>query len=483
MSKTAKRLGPQDMMFLYGETPSTMMHVGALMPFTPPPDAPPDFLRQLVDASKANEVVAPWNVKLSQPWLLYSPTQSWVLDEKFDLDYHVRRSALASPGDERELGILVSRLHSHALDLSRPPWEMHFIEGLEGGRFAIYIKIHHSLVDGYTGQKMLSRSMSTDPHDTEHPLFFNIKIPTRAPKAADPTRGGFAGNVVAGIGSVVNGVGGLFGTAADAGRSAVDLTKALINTELRSDNEYKNLTSSFEAPHCILNNRIGRNRRFATQQYELQRLKSIGRKHDATINDVSLAIIGGGLRGFLDELGELPDKTLVAFLPVNVRPKDDEGGGNAVGAMLAPMGTDIADPVARLEAITTATRTAKAELRKMGKNAIIAYGTALLVPSAVQIASAASGVKPPWPYTFNVCVSNVPGPKDALYIRGSRMEASYPVSIPVHGQALNITLHSYADTLNFGFIGCRDTLPHLQRLALYTGEELDELERLSGSAA
>ena len=484
MSETTKRLGPQDMMFLYGETPTTMMHVGALMPFTPPPGAPPDFLRQLVDDSKANDVVRPWNLKLSQPRLLYSPTQSWVADEKFDLDYHVRRSALASPGDERELGILVSRLHGHALDLSRPPWELHFIEGLEGGRFAVYVKIHHSLVDGYTAGKMLARSLSTDPHDTEHPLFFNTRVLTRTPTAAaDPTGGGFVGDVVAGIGSVVNGVGGLIGTAADAGRSAVDLTKALINTEIRSDNEYKHLTSSFQAPHCILNNRIGRNRRFATQQYGLQRLKTIGKKHDATINDVAMAIIGGGLRRFLDELGELPDKTLVTVVPVNVRPKDDEGGGNAVGTMLAPMGTDIADSVARLEAITTATRMAKSELKKMSKNAIMAYSAALLAPLTVQVASAISGVKPPWPYTFNLCVSNVPGPKDVLYLRGSRMEASYPVSIPVHGQALNITLHSYADTLNFGFVGCRDTLPHLQRLAVYTGEELDELEKLSGPAA
>ncbi|WP_237049936.1 wax ester/triacylglycerol synthase family O-acyltransferase, partial [Mycobacterium tuberculosis] len=146
MSQTARRLGPQDMFFLYSESSTTMMHVGALMPFTPPSGAPPDLLRQLVDESKASEVVEPWSLRLSHPELLYHPTQSWVVDDNFDLDYHVRRSALASPGDERELGIPVSRLHSHALDLRRPPWEVHFIEGLEGGRFAIYIKMHHSLI-------------------------------------------------------------------------------------------------------------------------------------------------------------------------------------------------------------------------------------------------------------------------------------------------------------------------------------------------
>src|ERR1700758_1887575 len=153
MAEPAKRLGPLDMMFLYGETPSTMMHVGGLMPFTPPPDAPPDFLRQLLDETKLEKVFAPWNRKLAHPTLLYRPDQAWVVDDNFDLDYHVRRSALASPGDERELGILVSRLHSHPIDFTRPPWELHFIEGLEGGRFAIYFKVHHALVDGYTGAR------------------------------------------------------------------------------------------------------------------------------------------------------------------------------------------------------------------------------------------------------------------------------------------------------------------------------------------
>ncbi len=148
-----KRLGPQDMLFLYGETPSSMMHVAALMPFTPPADAPANYLRQMFEDTRDLDVVAPWNLKLSHPRMLRRPDQSWVVDDKFDIDYHVRRSALASPGDERELGILVSRLHSQNIDFTRPPWELHFIEGLEGGRFAIYMKIHHSLVDGYTGNE------------------------------------------------------------------------------------------------------------------------------------------------------------------------------------------------------------------------------------------------------------------------------------------------------------------------------------------
>jgi WS/DGAT/MGAT family acyltransferase len=451
------------MMFLYGETPSTMMHVAGLLPMTPPPDAAPDYMRNLIESARSQDVVAPWNLKLAHPRMPYLPIQSWVEADNFDLDYHVRRSALASPGDERELGILVSRLHSNSLDFTRPPWELHFIEGLEGGRFAVYLKIHHSLVDGYSAMKMLSRSLSTDPDDTSPRLFFNVSPPARKPT---PQSGGSPLSALSGLAREV--VGGA--------NSAVSLTRALVNTQIRRDNEYRNLTSSVEAPHSILNGRISRNRRFATQQYKTARLKELGTRHGVTINDVAVAIIGGGLRTFLDELGELPDRSLVAFLPVNVRPKDDEGGGNAVGAMLVPVGSDIADPVERLGAVNTATQASKAQLRSLSKNAILAYSAALLAPGGIQMASAMAGITPPLPYTFNLCISNVPGPRETLYLNGSRLEATYPVSIPMHGMALNVTMQSYADTMNFGFVGCRDALPHLQRLAVYTGEALDALD-------
>nr|WP_272937629.1 wax ester/triacylglycerol synthase family O-acyltransferase [Mycolicibacterium tusciae] len=465
----AKRLSPQDMIFLYGETPSSMMHVAALMPFTPPADAPSDYLRQMFEETRHLEVVEPWNLKLSHPRMLFRPDQSWVVDEKFDIDYHVRRSALASPGDERELGILVSRLHSQNVDFTRPPWELHFIEGLEGGRFAIYMKIHHSLVDGYTGNKILERSMSTDPTLRDQPLFFNVGPPSkRRSKTPTPPRN-----------PIVSLVGGLLGGAVGGAQSVVNVGKALYNTQIRSDDEYGQITNSFQAPHSILNKHISRNRRFATQVYPFERLKSIGSKHDATVNDVALTIIGGGLRAFLDQLGELPAKPLVAFLPVNIRPKDDAGGGNAVGTILTTMGTDIEDPVERLHAITASTRAAKRQLQNMSQTEVLAYTAALMAPTAFQLASAMTGVRGPLPFTFNLCVSNVPGPRETLYLNGSRLEATYPVSIPMHGMALNITLESYADTLNFGFIGCRDALPHLQRLAVYTGDALDELDKLA----
>ncbi|MDG4668466.1 wax ester/triacylglycerol synthase family O-acyltransferase [Mycobacterium sp. 236(2023)] len=463
-------------MFIYGETSSSKMHVAGLLPFTPPADAPRDYLRKMIDEARALEIFAPWNRKLAYPRLQFSPVHSWVTDEDFDFDYHVRRSALASPGDERELGVLVSRLHSNHLDLTRPPWEFHFIEGLEGGRFAMYMKIHHALVDGYSAMRMLGRSLSTDPNDRDTRMFFNVPMPARSRRdsaaSEEPSNPLTAAlRALGGVGSAVSG----------GVSSAVDLTTALVNTQLRRDGDNAHISGSVSAPHSILNARISRNRRFATQQYEFDRVKKLSAQHGATINDVALAIIGGGLRKFLRDFDKLPDRSLIAFLPVNVRPKGDEGGGNAVGAMLAPMGTDIEDPVERLTMITTSTRAAKAQLQSMSPAAIIAYSAALLAPAGGQIAGALTGVQPPWPYTFNLCVSNVPGPREPLYFNGSRMEATYPVSIPIHGMALNITLQSYADTMNFGFVGCRDRLPHLQRLAVYTGDALAELEAASES--
>src|SRR6185436_13084584 len=156
-----KRLTPSDAMFLYGESRETMMHVAGLLPFSPPPDARPDHLRHLMNEIRESPTAfAPWNLKLKSPDLLVNPLQAWVEEKNLDIEYHVRRSALPSPGDERELGIVVSRLHGHPLDLHRPPWEVHLIEGLEGGRFAIYAKVHHSLVDGYSAMKVLANSLS-----------------------------------------------------------------------------------------------------------------------------------------------------------------------------------------------------------------------------------------------------------------------------------------------------------------------------------
>jgi diacylglycerol O-acyltransferase len=455
------RLTPSDTMFLYGESREQMMHVAGLLPFTPCADTPPDHLRRLVDELRDGaEVQAPWNRKLGTPDLLWNPLQSWVVEPRVDLEYHVRRSALPSPGDERELGVLVSRLHGHHVDLHRPPWEVHLIEGLEGGRFALYVKVHHALVDGFSAMRKLIEALSHDPDERDRPLFFSIPPRPRPPRddAAD----------AAGVQYPE-----LLAAVREQYGASKTVVRALLNVVQSSRSGARDLVSPLEAPRCVLNARISKSRRFATQKVETARLRALAKAAGGTLNDVILALSGASLRAYLIELGALPTAPLVAMLPVAIRAKDDHGGGNAVGAILATLATDVADPADRLARIVASTTRAKQQLQGMSKAAILQYSALLVAPSMLQMIPSTAGHMRP---TFNVVISNVPGPDQPLYFRGARLEAAFPMSIPVHGQALNITCNSYAGQVCFGFTGCRDTVPHLQRLAVYTVDALDELE-------
>ena len=476
-------------MFLYGESRETMFHVAGMMPFSPPRDAPRDFMRALMDEIRAGVAVhRPWNLRLRTPEILRNPLQTWIEDTDVDLEYHVRRSALPSPGDERELGILVSRLHGHPIDFHRPPWELHLIEGLEGGRFAMYVKMHHALVDGFTAMRMLANALSPEPEERDRPLFFSIpppeprvrrpRPPAEDPGAGAPARAGEGGEGGADGDSKV----------APAGlpelmavvREQYGATKIALRTLMKVVHGEDHLTTTRQAPMSVLNGRIGRNRRFATAQLELSRIKAVARAAGGTLNDVILALCSASLRRYLSERDALPTAPLVAMVPVSIRPKGDQGGGNAVGAILASLATTMDDPAERLAAIVASTTTAKQQLQGMSTAAILQYSALLIAPMMLQMIPGAAGRLRP---TFNVVISNVPGPEHSLYFRGAKLEASYPMSIPIHGQALNITCNSYAGSVCFGFTGCRDTLPHMQRLAVYCAEALGELEHAVARAS
>ncbi len=451
------RLSPNDAMFLYGESAETMMHVASLLPFTPAPGTSPTFLRDLIEEVRATTTLEPpWNLKLKSAFLKH-PLPEWVEDPKADIDYHARRSALPSPGDERELGVLVSRLHAIPIDFTRPPWETHLIEGLKGGRFALYTKMHHALIDGFTGNKILARSFSRTP-DEQTPIFFNTGRPRPRPS------GGHRSPWETALGNLRS----QFDAAGEVASTLRDLIRGL----RKGDPE---LSGRLRAPRSILNGRIGRNRRFATQQYDLARVKALAKAAHGTLNDVVLAICAGGLRKYLLERNALPTDPLIAMLPVSVRAADDEGGGNAVGAILASLATDEPDPRKRLDTIIASTTRGKDRLRGLSRQAVIQLSALTMAPSGVQTVTGTLGrVRP----HFNVCISNVPGPQHPLYFRGAYLEAVFPLSIPIHGQALNITCQSYDGKLNFGFTGCRDSLPSMQNLAVYTGEALAELSPL-----
>lgn len=447
-------------MFLYGESRETMMHVAGMMPFTPAPGTRPDHLRDLMDEVREAAVHPPWNLRLKSPDLLRNPLQSWVEQENIDREYHVRRSALPTPGDERELGILVSRLHGYPVDFHRPPWEAHLIEGLEGGRFALYVKVHHALVDGFSAMKILSSTLSRDPSDLTHPLFFSSPPKQRPPREEKEPEGIHYPELLAAVRAQYG--------------SVKTVAGALMNVVRSSRAKDHELVSPLEAPRCILNARISRSRRFATAKLSTARIKAAAKAAGGTVNDVILALSSSSLRRYLVEQNALPSAPLVAMLPVSVRAKGDEGGGNAVGAILASLATDVADPAKRIQTIVASTMHAKQQLQGMSKAAILSYSALLTAPSMAQMIPWTAGhVRP----TFNVVISNVPGPEEPRYFRGAQLEAAYPMSIPVHGQALNITCNSYAGSVCFGFTGCRDTVPHLQRIAVFCAEAMDELEQ------
>jgi diacylglycerol O-acyltransferase len=458
-----KALSPLDASWLYVDSNETPMHVGNLSIYSAPADAPPGWLQQIVaDLRSTREFAAPFNLKLASP-RLKSVFPMWVEDQAIDIDYHFRHSALPLPGGERELGVLISRLHSHPLDFSRPLWECHLIEGLENNRFALYVKVHHSLVDGVGGMRMLVKMLSFDPAARNLPPPWSVG--TGRDHARTP-RAGAGGNgwqkLVGGLRQQAESIPGISRIFADMAREAVN-------------HESPDTALPFAAPMSVLNRPVSGQRRFATQHYELSRIKAVARAAGVTINDVFLGISAAAMRRYLDEIHALPEQTLTAGLPVSVRPQDDEGAGNAISFIIANLYTNENDPVARLKRIHESTRLAKDQLQRLPKTAITNYTMLLMAPFILQLLAGLGGRMRP---LFNVTISNVPGPDRPLYFNGARLEQMYPVSLLSHGQALNITSVSYAGQFNIGFTGCRDTLPSMQHLAVYTGEALEELERL-----
>jgi diacylglycerol O-acyltransferase / wax synthase len=455
---TAIRLNPLDASWLYTESRETPMHVGALMPFKLPKNAPPDFLRDLMaEFRKHREFEAPWNRKLKSS-ILKSPVHYWIEDDEIDLEAHLRHTALPYPGGERELGELIARMHSQPLDLSRPPWECTLIEGLEGGRFAMYMKMHHSLIDGVSGMKLLQRLMSADAEKSlSMPPFWATGLSSRKGANPNPERDTKAPTFANAMAGAIEALRGQVGTVPQllmAFGKMLRVTKD-VDTDLRIP---------FGAPGATINGRVRSARRFATQQFSMERMKALATAANCTLNDIVLAMCG-----------DLPDGALTAGIPVSVRPKDDEGTGNAITFIIATLGTDIEDPLERLAAISASVQAAKSHVQSLPRTAMSNYTIALMGPTILGLLTGLAGRTRP---VFNITISNVPGPDKPLYFRGAELLANYPVSVVTHGQAINITCQSYAGTMAFGFTGCHSTLPHMQRIAVYTGEAFDELERL-----
>src|SRR5947209_2796512 len=379
-------MSPTDSMFLIGESREQPMHVGALQDFELPDGADPDLLRTaLLDMLQQTDV-APLFRRRPYRSLTTLGQWGWTDDVDVDLEHHVRHSALPQPGRVRELLALVSRLHSTLLDRHRPLWEVHLIEGLEGNRFAVYTKLHHSVMDGVSGMRLLQRALSPDPAQ-DQPAFWTQRPPRRARKGS-------------------------------GGNPLLTLPKATIQAI---------------AEMTQLTPRVLR----------------------------------------LVEQNALPSTPLTAMTPVSLRKDEDgESTGNSVGAILANLATNERDPERRLTVIAESTRRAKGMLRGLSQLQVTALSAGVMLPMAV---NSVTGMYRFGTLPFNIVISNVPGPKESLYLHGARLSGLYPLSIPTNGQAMNITATSYTGDVGIGLTACRRSVPRVQRMLGGLERSLDEL--------
>ncbi|OCB33787.1 diacylglycerol O-acyltransferase [Mycobacterium malmoense] len=448
-------ISPTDALFLVGESREHPMHVGSLQLFEPPEDAGPHFVRESYQAMLECTDVQPLFRK--HPAFFGGLTNlAWSFDNDVELDYHLRRSALPEPGRVRDLLELTSRLHGSLLDRHRPMWEAHLVEGLQDGRYAVYTKYHHSLMDGVSAMRLVQRAFTPDPNDDE----------VRVPWGLGPRKRGGGQKRQ----SLLERAGRTAGSALALAPSTLKLARAALLEQ--------QLTMPFRAPRSMFNVRIGGARRVAAQSWSLDRIKAVKSAAGVTVNDVVLAMCAGALRAYLLEQNALPDAPLTAMVPVNLRKSDDDRGGNLVGTFLCNLATDLDDPARRLDVVSTSIRDTKAvfqQLPRVQQLALSAFNIGGLffglIPGYLSAAS------PP----FNIVISNVSaGPSEPLYWRGARLDGNYPLSIPLDGQAVNITLTNNADNLDFGLVGCRRSVPHLQRLLGHLETSLKDLERAAG---
>jgi diacylglycerol O-acyltransferase / wax synthase len=447
-------INPTDAIFLLGESREHPMHIGGLQLFQPPAGAEDGFVREFYDRQVAQKDFQPTFLKRPATFLGGVGSLGWTYDKDIDIDYHVRRSALPSPGRVRDLLELTSLLHSSLLDRHRPLWEAHVIEGLKDGRFAVYTKVHHALIDGVSALKLMQRALSTDPDDRELQAIWSLPKRKRKSNPSSPLS-----SLIHRAGSIPTGL-----------TSAVSLARAALFEQ--------QLTLPFGAPRTMFNVNIGGARRCAAQSWSVDRIKSVKNAAGVTLNDVVLAMCSGALRYYLLERNALPDTPMLAMVPVSLRSEAEaDTGGNLVGAILCNLATDSDDPAQRLETIHDSMRNNKKVFSELPRFQALAL-------SAVNMGSLALAAVPGWvsstPPPFNLVISNVPGPTQPMYWGGARLDGNYPLSSVLDGQALNITLVSNGDNLDFGLVGCRRSVPHLQRLLAHLESSLKDLERAVG---
>lgn len=457
----ATLIDPTSAAFLMGESKNQPMHVAGLQLFQPPPDAAADFIRAAYERAITTPDLQPLFRRKPEMLIPRIGPWMWAEDRDVDLEFHVRHSALPQPGRVRELLELVSRLHGSVMSRDRPMWETHVIEGLADGRFAIYTKLHHSVVDGISAMRLLQRAMTMDPGERQMPFPFERRTPggrTRRPEVNAPD---VAGALCSGLA---------------LSAEAAGMPAAMISTLSRGARGEVSPVS-FGAPKSVFNVPISSARRFAADSWPLARLLAVGRATGTTLNDVVLAMCGGALRAYLLDLNQLPDQSLVSMVPIGLKSRSASAeGGNAVGSVMVKLETQTSDAGARLASISRSMQSGKEALAAMTPAQIVAVSGLGMLPALALPALGIYGMTRP----FNLVISNVPGSREVQYFNGARLTDTYPVSIPLNGYALNITCASYADSMGFGLTGCRRAVPSLQRLLGHLEDELVALEVAAG---
>jgi diacylglycerol O-acyltransferase / wax synthase len=447
------------------------LNVSAVMVFEPPVPAedatelPFDRVRRLV--GERLHLVPPLRRRVVRvPFGLHHPV--WVEDPDFDLDFHVRRASVPAPGGPKELSSFVGEVAGRPLDLDRPLWEMHVVEGLESGHFAVVTKLHHATIDGASGAEILAAFFDLGPQPRLVPPPAQPWQPDDLPSERDLITGAISSltrqpeRAVSALRRTVGAVHNL----------------AERNRRLREEDGIDPPPAPFSAPRTSLNGAISAHRRFAFLQAPLDEVQTIRHAFGGTVNDVVLACVGGALRRVLAERGDVLDDPLVALVPMSTRSPADAGVlGNKVHAMLVSLATSVADPVERLRVISSGTRLAKEQARVLSEDLLREWAQLAVPALSSRLARLAGNLRlfDHVPALFNVLVSNIPGPDVPLWCAGARLVALYPVGPLADGVGLNVTVISYTGTLYVGVLGCRGLVPEVDRIAHHLSDALGEL--------
>ncbi len=489
-----KQLPGLDASFLHLETPQMPMHVGALHNFELPADYKGDFLADMRHHMAARLVLAPaLRQKLvKMPLNLSNPT--WV-DAEPDLNEHIVGISLPPGSGQPELERQVGLLHPVLLDRSRPLWKFHVFDGLADGpggtkRYGMYTQLHHAAVDGQAAVALGQAILDLSPAGREVDQQRRGKV-RRELGLADMLRGVLgnqAGLVLDAVKAIPGTVGVLSQMASQkVGGTAGDTVTSMLS-RLKGQGAAargKSVSNLVLAPRTRLNTTVSATRAFASISLPLVAVNATRRKHKASLNDAVMMVCSGALRRHFLKHGPLPRKSLVAGVPVSTRAKGDTSSNNQATMTIVSLGTHIADPAKRLVHVLAATAAMKNNLGAM-KSLMPTDFPSLGVPWLMESLGnlyAKARVADRLPAIANVTISNVPGPTVPLYMAGAKMLTNYPTSIVVHGVALNITVQTYNESLEFGLIACGEAMPDVAELARHVQAAFDEFQALPPSVA